>query len=657
MPLDLSTCLYLDFEARSEADIGEVGARAYAEHPTTELLCCGWVIGLQDEVHMWLPGEPFPLEWLLHAGAWVAQNKDTERFLLQYKLDIIVPSARWVDLATVASAAGMPRNLHDIGEALHLPVKKQSKTALLALARPRKLSKNNTSKWWTPEERPELYAQLYDYCKGDVDVMRKALAALPPFEQVMPPKEQRLAVLTDAMNDEGVALDVQSVRLAQEVVAAHGAQLRAEFAQLYPDVNPRHAPSVAKALGIDNARKETVRDALKDIFEEPRKRRALELLKTIKTASTAKLNAMVNHLCADGRLHGAMVFHGAGRTGRWSSMGVQLHNLMRGLAVSTPDWPAVDTSDGAMEKFFTTLQEGLVDIIYPDPTRAVAAAMRGFIWDDTDGLLSGDFSQIEARVLVAWARQENMVAAFRDKKDPYKIMAARIYSKDPEHVNKDERFMGKQSVLGAGYGVGKFGFQSMLKTIYDVDVSDEEAERIVMAYREANPRVRALWYAVERLAKQVLLTKPPHFICASDVPLIAMRIAKVAGGEWLVMRLPSGRCLWYYEPELVQDGGRSRIVYWGRDIKLGGRWARVETYGGKLVENATQAIARDVCADAMLRLSATGYRVALQVHDEVVAPGPAHKLDEYKSIMIQPPKWWPDLPVDVEAQHERRYQK
>jgi DNA polymerase len=408
MPLDLEACLYLDFEARSEVDITEVGARAYAEHPSTELLCCGWVTGLQYPVRLWVPGEEFPHDAETHAYYWVAHNKDTERFLLLYKLGIVIPSSRWIDCATVTSAAGMPRNLHDVGASLKLEVQKQSKTPLLALSKPRKLSKKNSEKWWSRAERPDLYQQLYDYCRGDTDVMRKALAALPPYHWVMPAKEERLAVLTDKMNDLGVEVDLIGVDRASEVVEAHGARLRARFAELYPGVNPKHPLSVSKALGIDNARKETVRDELKRIEQgwtgyEADRHEALTVLKTIKTASTAKLKAFRRHACADGRVHGAMVFHGAGRTGRWSSMGVQLHNLVRGLGSGTPDWPAIDESPDAMDTFFDMLHAGLLDLAYKDPTRATAAAMKGFLLDTKDGLLSGDYSQIEARVLVDWA--------------------------------------------------------------------------------------------------------------------------------------------------------------------------------------------------------------------------------------------------------------
>lgn len=654
--LDLNRCLFLDFEARSELDITKVGAHAYAEHPSTELLCCGWVVGLSAEIELWLPSEPVPIEWWLHDYYWVAHNKDTERLLLRHKLATSVKPELWIDTATVTSAAGMPRNLHDVADALHLEVRKGARTALLALAKPRKLTKTNSEKWWTVGEKPVTYGELYDYCRGDVDVMREALAALPPYHLVMPPKEEKLAVLTDKMNDLGVEVDLAGVAKAQEVVAAHGATLRAEFATYYPGVNPRHAPSASAALGMDNSRKETVRDELE--YATGDRRAALTCLKTIKTASTAKLKAFMRHACADGRIHGAMVHHGAGRTGRWSSMGVQLHNLVRGLGAATPDWPAVDTSPHAMDIFFDMLHAGLLDLAYSDPTRATAAAMRGFLMDSKEGLLSGDLSQIEARILVAWAGQADMVEAFRRKQDPYKLMAARIYHKPQEAVNKDERFMGKRSVLGAGYGVGKNGFKANLKNDFNVELTEEEADRIIQAYRTSNKRVVDLWYAVERLAKHVLLEQPQKFRCATDVPKIAMRMFGSGGRQWLVVRLPSGRCLWYFDPAFTTEDASwgSRITYWGRDIDRGGRWGTIQTYGGKLVQNATQAIAREVMADAMLRLDAADFDINLTVHDDIVGPGPASRLDEFKATILQPPAWWPDLPLDVEVHHTRRYQ-
>lgn len=269
------------------------------------------------------------------------------------------------------------------------------------------------------------------------------------------------------------------------------------------------------------------------------------------------------------------------------------------------------------------------------------------------GLLSGDYSQIEARVLVCWAGQEDTVEAFRQKKDAYKLMASRIYSKPTEQINDDERFMGKQGVLSCGFGVGRFGFQNNLKVQFDIEVTEEYADMVVKAYRAASPRVVTLWSNVEKLAKRVLLEKTKTFVTLPGVDKIHMRMHD----KWLLMRLPTGRCLWYFEPELEPGDYGMRIIYWGRDVARGGMWSRVDTYGGKLVENGVQAMARDVMAEGMLRLEAAGFPVFMQVHDEIIAPGDDSRLDEYQAIMKQPPRWWPDLPLDVEVQHKTRYQK
>lgn len=290
---------------------------------------------------------------------------------------------------------------------------------------------------------------------------------------------------------------------------------------------------------------------------------------------------------------------------------------------------------------------------------------------NSQGLLMGDYAQIEARALVTWAGQTNMIDAFRTGKDPYRMMAADTYNKPQEQINDDERFMGKQQVLSAGYQVGADGFAYMLKLTYDVHVTRLESERLVQSYRKANPKVVKLWYAVQRLAERVLVEQSQNFIAATDVPLIAMRMI----GKWMVMRLPSARCLWYYEPELMPGvmvyfktnmltGARERyekpvlrIVYWGRDINRGGAWGRVDTYGGKLVENGTQAMARDVMGEGMIRLEDDGFDPRFTVHDDVIAPGHPDQLERFKSLLKQNPKWWPELPLDVDAKHRMRYQK
>jgi DNA polymerase len=650
--LDFNALLFIDFEARSEVSIVDVGAFAYAEHPSTEALCAAWAIG-DGEIHLWKMGDPIPRNgwWGPPRPARPGSPTTTTPSASYCAESSASPSTTGLTRPTSGPAAGLPRALDELSAAMHGPETGNS-GPMMMLSRPRRASKDNSEKFWSPETRPDLFEQMYEYCKLDVSVMRWCLKNLPPYHWVMPGREQLLNRLTQEMNRRGVQVDLMGVKRALLVVEEHAQELRHEFSELVPGINPKSPVKVAAHFGLPNVQKATVRDALKECPPGPR-RRALEVLKTLATAAVAKLDAFHDR-APNGRLHGAMVFHGAGRTGRWSSMGVQLQNLIRGLGSSTPDWPAIDTSDDAMELAFEALHGGILAELYENPTRTVASMMRGFL---SGPFLAGDFSQIEARALAFEAGQLDLLEAFATKKDPYKLMAARIYEKPPERVNKDERFMGKQAELGCGYGLGRDGFIFMLKSIYDIDVTEEEADRIVRAYREAHPKIVQLWWELERLVKMAVLEQPQQFVKSPKVPGIGVRTFK----SWLCIRLPSGRVLWYFEPSLEPSERGMQLFYWGRNPKYGGRWMRVKTYGGKLVENITQAIARDIMADAMLRLKAAGIPPVLTVHDEIVVeaddPEQPEQTKKFGGIMRQPPSWWPGIPLDVEVQWTRRYQK
>lgn len=661
MPLDLASLLYIDFEARSELDIRKVGAHVYATHPSTEPLCAAWCVG-DGPMQLWKMGEPVPPQWqeLAYTMTWVAHNKDTERLILYHKFGITVPD--WIDTATLASQAGLPRASDEVCQALGLPPTGDT-SAMLQLARPRKASQDNQDRFWTPETRPDLFTKLYAYCQDDTESARRILKALPPWHWLVSNKERILELLTDKMNSRGLVVDLDGVFAAKAEVRLHTERLKTEFQTVMPGVNPKSATKRAEALGMYSTDKEAVRDELRRLKRDPNhdnwsRVKALEIIKTLNTAATGKLDAFQQRTSSDGKLHGAMVYCGAGRTWRWSSMGVQLHNLLRGLGSGSVDWPAIDTSENATDLAFGALHNDIFSELYDNPTRAVAAMMKGFL---VGPFLMGDYSQIEPRVGAMLSRQTSLLEAFRNRKDPYISLASEIYSVPPDRVNTDQRFMGKQGVLGCGYGLGPDGFIGMLKTIYGIDVSEEEAKRIVFTYRRMNPDIVAFWYNLEYLVKQGVLEQWQSFHTSPNCPGIGVRMYK----SWLVIRLPSGRCLWYFQPELVVGDRGLELHYWGRNPKYGGRWMRVKTYGGKLTENITQAVARDIMAEAMLRLEAHGYEVLMTVHDEIVCnacPGgdPAKDvlpIAKFEEVMLQPPAWMREIPLAVDVQLTERYQK
>lgn len=630
--MDFSRAIFADAEACSELDITKVGVFAWVEHHSTEVQVIRYQVGLDGEMQGWWPGQEIPAIWLEPDRIWVAHNHETEKEILRVKLGLDIPSKRWVDTAVLTSIAGMPRNLEDAAQALRLDHQKLDSRTMRKLSQPK-----STGGFWTRAELPEEFEKLDLYCAGDVAVTVDIIKRLPPYEALMPGIEPKLFVINDKMNSKGIRVSPLELELCAKIVAKDEQQLKTKFNILVPGVSPK-SPKLAAILGLANRRKDTVRDALK-LTHNPELKEILELLQKLSKSSTAKIRSLIERLSKDNRLRGAMVFHGAGRTGRWSSMGVQLQNFPRGA--------------GAMTEFlFELLHFDILDLFEPSIVNVISSMLRGLLLGP---FLTADFAQIEARTLVTWAGQEDMVRLFRTGGDPYKAMASRIYSKPEDTINKDERFMGKQSVLGCGYQLGRHGFKNMLKVIYDVDISEEEAANVVNMYRAANPKVQQLWWNVDAMVKRCLMENWQTWTRSTNVQKISMRIYK----SWLLIKLPSGRVLWYYEPELSRDEQeRLQVVYWGRDTKKGGAWGRIKTYGGKVCENVVQAMSRDVMGEAIVRLDEAGFELEFSVHDEVVAEEPDDsRMELFESLIVRAPTWFPELPVAVETAFVQRYQK
>jgi DNA polymerase len=285
--------------------------------------------------------------------------------------------------------------------------------------------------------------------------------------------------------------------------------------------------------------------------------------------------------------------------------------------------------------------------------------LRGFL---VGPVLVGDFAQIEARSLNWFANQKDVVDLFANRKDVYCYTASRIYGRPITKKDTDPRlppgvtprFIGKVTELGAGYGLGAEKFRRQLDEVYDVQIDADFAMRIIATYRASHQHVCAWWRKLEQGFAHAVQRNLPRLQVDSR---IAMGNVEVGGLRYAYIELPSGRRLYYAEPEMTADGVR----YWGRNIYKGGKWDRVSTYGGKLAENVTQAFARDVMAEAMIRLDAKGYKLLITVHDEVVAEDPSPKderlLSDYHDAMVVTPTWAAGLPIEVEVFRSQRYRK
>jgi DNA polymerase len=365
-------------------------------------------------------------------------------------------------------------------------------------------------------------------------------------------------------------------------------------------------------------------------------RDVLKVRQTLGKASTSKYQAMQNLAGHDNRARGVFSYHGA-QTGRWAGRGFQPQNLPR---------PAFNDADTCVQLFDQRDPE-LLEMLYGDPMAALSSTLRSMIVPaQGNRLMVVDFNAIEARVLAWLAGEQEPLDVFATGQCIYCHAATSIYGRTITKKDKEERQIGKVAVLALGYQGGVGAFQTMAAA-YRVEIEDELADQIKVKWRKANKNIVRFWYALEEAANNAV----KHRGHAFDAGPITFK----CHGDFLFAKLPSGRRLAYYQPRLGNNG----LEFWGTDSRLGGRWAKLDTYGGKLAENITQAVARDLLADAMLRVEAKGYPVVMHVHDEIVSEVPKDfgSLAEFEQLICQMPDWATGLPMAVEGFECERYRK
>lgn len=310
-----------------------------------------------------------------------------------------------------------------------------------------------------------------------------------------------------------------------------------------------------------------------------------------------------------------------------------------------------------------TAAADLIDMIYGPPISVISSCLRGMLTAAPGRTFyCADFAAIEARVLAWLAGQEDVLEVFRTHGKIYEKAAAGIYHKPLDEVTKDERFVGKVAVLALGYQGGVGAFKTMARG-YGVDVDDAEADEIKVAWREAHPDIVNYWYALERAAHRAVKAPGRIFAAGAEGREVRFRVR----GSFLFCQLPSGRVLSYPYPRIemieVPWGEKEGLTYMGIDTKQGsptyGKWTRLKTYGGRIAENVTQSVARDLLAEALFRVEAAGYPVVMHVHDEVVCEveDGFGDIDEFNTLVAQTPDWAEGLPVAAEGWTGKRYRK
>jgi DNA polymerase len=536
---------------------------------------------------------------------------------------------------------GYPAGLGKVGEALGLPQDKKKMGVGGSLIRtfcvPTKPSKTNGQRIRTlPHHEPEKWETFKQYCINDVVAEMEILRRLSVFP--VPDAEWRLWQLDQRINARGIACDLQLVDGALAVDEQITTELTAEAVQLSGLDNPKSVQQLKKWLSeeigedVEDLKKETV-SGLIDSVDEGKAKRVLEIRRELSKTSTKKYVAMKTVACEDGRVRGLLQFYGANRTGRWAGRLVQVHNLPK------------NKDDFAIELARQLVRNGKVEalkFVFGDVPDTLSQLIRtAFVAPNGKKLLVADFSAIEARVIAWLAGEQWRLDVFQTHGKIYEASAAQMFGIPLEAITKELRSKGKVSELALGYQ-GASGALIQMGAL-KMGLTEEELPEVVTRWRNANRRICDLWYAFERAAVEVMETGMPVGVRG----IVFARESHHGNNlDFFTVQLPSGRKLYYVAPRLMQnDFGKAALHYMGPDQKTG-KWTLISTYGGKLVENIVQAIARDCLAVTLVKAEQAGFDTVLHVHDELgIESDRPEDLDKVLALMSEPVPWAPGLPL------------
>lgn len=638
--------LSIDIETKSSVDIGKAGLYRYAQSDDFEILLFAYRYGDESvQIVDLSQGEKIPdkivedlsnPEIVKHA-----YNAAFEWYCLNiagYK----TPLCQWKCTMIHGLYCGYTAGLDATGKAIGLPQDKRKLATGKALIRyfcvPCKPTKNNGRRTWNlPKHAPEKWELFKEYCKQDVVTESAILKRLEAFP--VPEEEEKLWQMDIRMNAFGVKVDTALISGALQI-NDHSTELLENEARAITGLqNPNSSVQLLdwvhnKGVEMDNLQKVTVTEKLSNDLPND-VRRALEIRQQLGKTSIKKYVAMDTAKGKDDRVRGLTQYYGANRTGRWAGRLVQMQNLPRNY---------IKTLDYA-RKLVKDRNYGGIKLLYGNVPDTLSQLIRtAFIPSEGNKFVVADFSAIEARV-IAWLAGETWVnEVFATHGKIYEATASQMFHVPIEKIAKGNpeyalRQKGKVATLALGYQGGANALIAM--GALNMGLSEEELPDIVHRWRNANPRIRDLWYAVEEAALLVMQTAQPQaiynliFNLESDI---------VYGQNFLTVQLPSGRKLYYPRPFLKENQfGKLAIHYYtvGQQTR---KWEVTSTYGGKMTENIVQAIARDCLAETLRRIDAKGLQVVFHVHDEVIIDAPVETtVDEICDLMAEPIPWAPGL--------------
>jgi len=645
--------VFIDFETRGTVDLKAVGAYKYARDPQTSVLCMAWAVD-KGPVEVWFRGEPFPdkLRLVIAAGCEIhAWNAQFER-LIWTNCQVAqlgwpeVKFEQWRCTAAKSAHASHPRALDAAVRLIHPVIEgkdKEGERLMRRMSRPQKWTKKEIKqgcsgiKWI--EDSASLI-RLGEYCKQDVVIERVMDVSLPDW----PAAEVAVWQMNERINDRGVpfdrplcvranaVLEQTTKNLSTRISAATDGAITTgdQIARIKQYVNER-------GVNVDSLAADIIEWLLDgkspyEITEEVRD--VLQLRQVAAGKAAKKYRAALHVIEPDDRGRGLFMYYGAPATGRFASLKTQIQNMKHGSDRTETFRDAVVHGS-----------PGVTDLLYGDNiiaelgrnVRSLVYAPEGYT------LVRCDSSQIECRVLHWLANSQKMLNQFRAGLDPYVKLAEKVYTK-PVTSKDSERQVGKVAVLGLGFGMGATKFQAQVHEKAKQVITEKFAKKVITTYRKDNPLIPKFWDTLEAAARACITRRS------------SIRVGHLTFGMWgdyLVLRLPSGRRLFYYQPEFIGSGRNLRLRYTS-DRGVREKWA-----GGLLCENATQAVARDTLVYYMRLAEERGLTVVAHIHDELMCLAKLDEVEQVKHALLdcfaQSLPWMEGLPCAAEAKVWRRY--
>jgi DNA polymerase len=647
--------LSIDIETRSSVDIKKAGAYRYAQSPDFQILLLAYQWNdTEVQIVDLANGEKVPdlLVIALMDPNVVkhAYNAAFEWYCLN-RAGYTTPLEQWRCTMAHGLYCGYTAGLDATGKAIGLPQDKQKLTVGRALIKyfcvPCSPTRSNGGRTWNqPWHDNEKWNLFKDYCKQDVVTEREILKRLNLFP--VPEEEEKQWRLDILMNEHGVKVDLEMIsgalfidnisseKLTDKAVSITGLSNPNSTAQLIPWVNNQAKSCQEDTDLLANMRKATVEELLKNGESLPDDiREMLEIRQQLGKTSIKKYVAMDAARGEGDRIRGLTQYYGANRTGRWAGRLVQMQNLPRNY---------IKSLDYARKLVKKKNYEGL-KLLYGNVPDTLSQLIRtAFVPSEGNKFVVADFSAIEARV-IAWLAGEQWVnEVFATHGKIYEATAAQMFHVPIEKISKGNpeyelRQKGKVATLALGYQGSTPALIAM--GALQMGLSEEELPDIVHRWRQANPRIKDLWYAVEQSALTVMQTAQPQGIYGL---IFSLEGDLIYGQSFLTIQLPSGRKLYYPKPFLKENQfGKLAIHYYtvGQQTK---KWEITSTYGGKLTENIVQAIARDCLAVTLTRVAEKGLQTVFHVHDEVIIDAPIDtRVDDICELMSEPISWAPGL--------------